>query len=163
MIREFRSTDDVEALTALLHRAYAVQAERGLRFSATHQSAEVTRLRIDKGHCFVWEEQGRVVGTICLYPPDPGNALDVYRDPLTWHFGQFGIEPEHKGKGFGKLLHQKVLEVALARGGRWMALDTASPAADLIAMYGRWGYREVARHSWGTTNYESVILRRALP
>ncbi len=163
MIREFRSTDDLEALTGLLHRAYSVQAGRGLRFTATHQSVEVTRLRIERGHCFVWEEGGRLVGTICLYPPDPENGQEVYRDPLTWHFGQFGVEPGGKGRGIGKQLHAKVLEEAYARGGRWMALDTAAPATDLIGMYGRWGYREVARHTWGTTNYESVILRRPLP
>lgn len=43
-----------------------------------------------------------------------------------------------------------------------MALDTAAPAADLVAMYGRWGYAEVARFRWSTVNYESVIMARRI-
>ncbi|MBC8039669.1 MAG: hypothetical protein H7Y06_03935 [Opitutaceae bacterium] len=34
-----------------------------------------------------------------------------------------------------------------------MPHDPASPTADLIAMYGRWGYAEVGRHRRDVTDY----------
>jgi hypothetical protein len=44
-----------------------------------------------------------------------------------------------------------------------MGLDTAAPAAHLIAWYERNGYRRVGRADWRPdVNYESVILSRRL-
>ena len=59
MIRELAPLDDVELLTEMLHRAYAPLAALGLRYSATHQSPEVTRRRLDKGYSLVAEVEGR--------------------------------------------------------------------------------------------------------
>jgi GNAT superfamily N-acetyltransferase len=161
-IRNFDAGDDVVALTQLLHRAYANQASKGLRFSATHQSPEVTQRRISRGYCFVLELDRRIIGTICLYPPDENSEVPEYRDPLTFNFGQYGIEPEFKGRGYGRLLHNFILAFAGEQGGEWMALDTAAPATDLVAMYIRWGYSEVTRCRWQMTNYESVIMKKPI-
>jgi len=161
-IRNFDAADDVGALTELLHRAYASQAAKGLRFFATHQSPEVTQRRISRGHCFVLELNCRIVGTITLYRPDGNSDVPEYRDPLTFNFGQYGVEPEFKGRGYGRLLHDFILDFAGAHGGEWMALDTAAPASDLVAMYTRWGYSEVTRYRWQVTNYESVVMRRKI-
>ena len=161
-IRNFVAGDDVVALTQLLHRAYASQAAKGLRFSATHQSPEVTQRRILGAYCFVLELDYRIVGTICLYGPDENSEVPEYRDPLTFNFGQYAVEPEFKGQGYGRLLHDHILDFAADQGGKWMALDTAAPASDLVAMYTRWGYSEVTRCRWQMTNYESIIMKRPI-
>ncbi|MBC8039676.1 MAG: GNAT family N-acetyltransferase [Opitutaceae bacterium] len=161
-LRRLRKDDDLVALTALLHRANRPLAERGRRFSATHQSPDVTARRVARGVCLVAIHEGGFIGTITIMPHDPASPTELYREPGIFHFGQFAVDPEWKGRGLGRRLHDAALEVARAAGGHAMLLDTASPAADLIAMYGRWGYAEVGRRRWEVTNYESVLMRRPL-
>ncbi len=48
----------------------------------------------------------------------------------------------------------------MATGAAEIALDTAVPAAHLIALYERRDYRIVDRYDWDETNYESVIMSR---
>jgi hypothetical protein len=73
-----------------------------LRFYATHQPPEVTAERIADGTCFVLEEDARLIGTITVYAAYAAYAeseVPCYREPGTFHFGQFGVEPECKGRG----------------------------------------------------------------
>lgn len=157
-IRLWREDDDVESMTALLHRAYAALAERGLRFTATHQAPEVTRRRLENGIAYVAEDAGRVVGTATLYRPEERWGVPLYREPGVWHFGQFGVEPEWKGHGIGRALHETLVARAREDGAEKMAMDTAAPAEELIATYRRWGYEVVDRIKFDSVNYESVIL-----
>lgn len=161
-IRVLAPDDDIVALTDMLHRAYAPLAARGLRYNATHQSPEVTVRRLSRGHALVAESDGRVVGTISVYPPDPSSQVAVYRDPHTYSFGQFAVDPEFKGRGIGRALHAAAVDHALSQGAHFLSLDTAAPAAELIATYERWGYVVVERTSWKSTNYESVLMRCSL-
>ena len=156
------ATDDIAGLTALLHRAYATQAARGLKFFASYQSPAVTADRIAKGTCFMAEIDGSVVGTICLYGPRAEPSVPQYCDPHTYHFGQYAVDPPCRGRGIGRALHDHILLHAASLGGRFMALDTAAPATDLIEMYARWGYVEIGRSAWSVTNYQSVIMRRPI-
>ena len=162
LIRTLKDDEDIGALTELLHRAYAALAAAGLRYTATHQTSEVTRLRLSRGHPFIAELDGRVVGTATCYPPDPENILSWYRDENAFHFGQFGVDPEYQGRGVGQALHQALIDHALGGGAHYLLLDTAAPAHDLIAMYHRWGYVVVDRFDYASTNYESVITRKRL-
>jgi GNAT superfamily N-acetyltransferase len=85
------------------------------------------------------------------------------REPHTWSFGQFAVAPEHKGKGFGKQIHDFALGYAAAHGCTKMALHTAQPAAALIAMYQSWGYALVGTCDWRPhTNFLSVLMSKPL-
>jgi GNAT superfamily N-acetyltransferase len=159
-IRDCRLPDDLPALTEMLHRAYAELAARGLRYLATHQTVEVTERRVKAGHCFIAEANGVILGTITVRKPNLEAQVPTYREAFT--FGQFGVDPTMRGKGIGRALHEKVLRFAKQNGGVAIALDTAAPAENLIALYSRWGYQEVARHRWDSTNYESVIMKKDL-
>jgi GNAT superfamily N-acetyltransferase len=161
-IRPITPQDDIVALTGLLHRAYAPLAARGLYFTATHQPPAETAQRLFKGHPLAAEVDGLIVGTITVYRPNISSKVATYRDPHTYMFGQFGVEPAHGGHGIGRALHQAGLDHALRHGARFMSLDTAEPATDLIATYTRWGYSIVERTQWKDVNYPSVIMRRPL-
>lgn len=161
-IRVITPDDDLVALTELLHRAYAPLGARGLRYVATHQTPDVTAKRLFTGHPLAAELDGRIIGTITVHPPNVESRALTYRDPHTLNFGQFAVEPSFGGRGIGRRLHQAALEHAVAQGARFMALDTAEPATDLIATYGRWGYAIVERVQWRSTNYPSVVMRRPL-
>jgi GNAT superfamily N-acetyltransferase len=159
MIREFTSSDDIEALTHLLHRAYSIHATRGIRFFASHQSPNDTANRISKGRCFILEEKNQLIGTVTIYGFNKKAEVECYRNKGTFHFSQFAVDPDYKGRGYGRILHSKIIEYALSLGGSALAIDTASPATDLVAMYKRWGYEEVGRHRWSATNYESIVMK----
>ena len=132
-IRVFQPADDLLALTELLHAAYRPLAESGLYFLATHQTPDVTTRRIARGTCLIAEGEGRLMGTITSIPSSPDHPLPLYREQGLFHFGQFGVHPDFKGRGLGRRLHQAILELARNEGGKIMALDTAASAV-LLAL-----------------------------
>ena len=161
--REVSAADDLAALTQLIRSAYAPHAASGLRYWATHQSTEDTAKRLASGHGFVGALNGRVVATVTLRRTEPDSQVELLREPHTWSFGQFAVAPEHKGKGFGKRIHDFALSYAAAHGCSKMALHTAQPAAALIAMYQSWGYELVGTCDWRPhTNYLSVLMSKQL-
>lgn len=161
-IRTLHPEDDLAALTALLHRAYADLAGRGLRYLATHQSVDVTRQRIARGEALVATIGSDVVGTVTWYAPDPANK-GWYGQPGVASFGQFGVEPRLRGLGIGRALVDEVVRRASAIGAHEIACDTAEPATDLIAMYEAWGFRIVGTTDYRPeTNYRSVVLSKPL-
>jgi len=161
-IRPLADADSISALTALLHRAYAELGAQGLRFTAVDQSEHKTRARIATGRCFVATLDGAVVGTILYYPPNPEAPAEYYRRPGVAVFGQFGVEPAHRGKRIGSAMLAHVEALARADGATELALDTAEDAKALVAMYTKMGFRIVGYDNWIVTNYRSVIMSKAL-
>lgn len=163
LIRELAPDDNMELLTQLVHAAYAPQAARGLRYWGTHQTVADTASRFASGHGLVAEFNGEYAGTITVRPSQPESPVALYREPGTWSISQFAVAPSFKGRGLGKALHEAAVSHALRKGGMTMALDTAAPAAGLIAMYRTWGYQLVGQHDWRPhTNYVSVVMSRCL-
>lgn len=162
-IRPFHREDDLERITEVIHRGYAVLAINGLRFWGTHQSPADTLERLNKGAGFLAILEGEIVGTITIRPPDPESEVEFYRHATTWIVNQFAVIPEHAGRGIGSALHNYALEHAMQQGATRVALDTANGAEHLIAMYKRWGYAVVGTCDWRPfTNYESVVMMRTL-
>ena len=58
LIRLVRADENLVALTALIQRAYAPHAAKGLRYWGTHQSAADTATRLASGQGFVAEIEG---------------------------------------------------------------------------------------------------------
>lgn len=161
-IRPWHASDSVEDLTELLHRAYAGLAAMGLRFWATHQSAEVTRNRIAQGECLVATIDGRICGTIVYRNPLQTNGCPWYDRPDVASFGQFGVEPDLQRHGIGRLLLAEVERRAAAAGVAELALDTAEPASHLVRWYTSLGYRFIEHAQWRQTNYRSLVLSKSL-
>lgn len=161
-IRPWQESDSIADMTALLHRAYAGLAAMGLRFMATHQSAEVTAARIAEGQCFVAMLNDRICGTILFKTADQTKGCPWYDQEGIASFAQFGVEPEMQAHGLGRQLITFVERQAFASGARELALDTAEPATHLVGWYGRLGYRTVGHQQWSHTNYRSVLLSKLL-
>ena len=161
-IRAWQPTDDVDVITELLHRAYAPLAQAGLRYLATHQSAEVTRERLTSGHPLVALREGTIVGTATLYPPDAASPCELYRQPGVYCFGQFAVSPELQRGGIGRQLIEHLEAVARQQGATELALDTAEGAVHLVEWYRRLGFRPVQYVDWEVTNYRSVVMSKTL-
>lgn len=156
------ASDDVVALTGLLHRAYAGLLQMGLRFTATSQPPETTQERLEAGECFLLEVGGTVVGTVTLsFPVERWEGDPPYYSlPGVALLSQFGIEPGLQGKGLGRAMLDFALDWCRAKGAAELALDTSDEAIHLVGMYERWGFMVVARHRYAYVNYASVVMSR---
>ena len=167
-IRPLAARDSLDALTALLHRAYAPLAAAGMNFTAATQTVDVTARRIAEGRCFVAVVEGRLVGTVTVCGPYSDEAapwaasVPWFRDRDTAHFHQFAVDPSVQRQGLGRRLVAACERWALAHGFHRMALDTAEPAAPLRALYSQLGYALVGQVQWDGKTYRSVIMQKPL-
>ena len=167
-LRPLAPSDSLEALTALLHRAYARLGAMGLNYTAVDQSVETTRVRFASGQGFVIEEGDALAGCVVAAGP-----FDVVKNPGTrrspWylrrdvaHLHQLAVDPAQQGQRLGDQLVAACEAWARERGFRAIALDTAEPAHHLRARYARMGYTEVDHVQWDGKRYRSLILVKPL-
>ena len=167
-LRRLAARDSLDAITELLHRAYAPLAERGLNFTAATQDVATTQRRIAEGQCFVAEQAGRIVGTVTACGPYDLNTarwaapVKAFRDRDTAHFHQFAVEPGMQRRGIGRRLVAACEQWARERGYKRLALDTAEGATELRALYRHLGYVDTDRVQWAGKTYGSVIMDKAL-
>jgi uncharacterized damage-inducible protein DinB/GNAT superfamily N-acetyltransferase len=167
-LRRLAARDSLDALTELLHRAYAPLVERGMNFTAATQDVATTQRRIAEGQCFVAEQRGRIVGTVTVCGPYDVNTarwaapVKAFRDRDTAHFHQFAVEPGMQRRGIGRRLVAACEQWARERGYKRLALDTAEGATELRALYRHLGYIDADRVQWAGKTYASVIMDKAL-
>lgn len=166
--RLLRPTDDIVAITDMLHSAYAPLAAAGLHYLASHQTPDVTRQRMSKGDTIVAVLDSEIIGVITLATAQNTGGSPFYDRPGVARFGQFAVTPEWQGSGIGMHLIELVEDLARERGVSVLALDTSEHAARLIELYSAKGYRFVEFVRWSDVNYRSVVMakeihRRDLP
>ncbi len=161
-IRRYTSDDDVPALTALLHRAYAQLAQMGWKFKAVDQTDDVTRQRMATGECYVAVAEGVLVGTVLYIPPQRTRGTPWLDRSDVAGLHQLGVEPCLQGSGLGTRLMEYAEARAAACGAKEIALDTAEPAAHLRKWYASRGYRPIEFAQWAHTNYRSIVMSKAL-
>ena len=152
--------DDLEAITTMLHEAYARLAEAGMRFFASHQDKSATQRRVSRGETIVALDGDRIVGIVTLADAAATCGTPFYDRPNVASFGQFAVHPIHQGLGIGSRLLEMVEARASEKGLRELALDTSERATELIAMYRAKGFRFIEYAQWKDTNYRSVILAK---
>lgn len=167
-LRPLQASDSIEALTALLHRAYAPLGAMGLNYTAVDQSVETTHRRVRGAHCLVAEQGGVIVGTVVVQgPQDAGETPDAracawYLRRDLAHLHQLGVEPSAQGRGIGNALIEACERWAREQGFRAIALDTAMPAMHLRQRYAALGYAEVGDVQWRGKRYRTVIMVKPL-
>lgn len=161
-IRPLADADSLEELTDLLHRAYKVLADMGLKYLATHQDVEMTRQRAERGRCFVAEHEDRLIGTVTYFSSSQGTRLPHAGSPDAGHFGQMAVEPDLQGNGLGARIVAFVEDLARSEGKTELALDTAETATHLIEWYIQLGFRITGYVQWDVTNYRSVVMSKTL-
>ena len=168
-IRLWQPGDNLDALTALLHRAYAPLAAAGMNFTAATQTVAMTAQRMHGAHTWVAvQADGTLLGTITAAGPFDPNAQG-WAHALPWfyrqdvaHFHQYAVDPGCQGQGIGAALLQAAEAWAQAAGHRAMLLDTAEPATALRQRYARAGYVDIASAQWQGKAYRSVVMVKPL-
>lgn len=164
-IVQFKQEDHshlIDELTDLLHSAYKPLAKEGMRYLATHQTADVTLDRLKKGDSFLGFIDGKLIATITLIIDNTNAPSGWYSKPGVFVFSQFAVHPKFQGSGLGSTLMDFIEKYAKEAGANEIALDTSENAHHLIEMYKKRGYRFVEYADWEVTNYRSVILSRTL-
>jgi GNAT superfamily N-acetyltransferase len=134
------SVPDVEAIVALVESAYRGPSSRAgwtteadlLEGQRTDVAAVGDVVSGQRGGILLAEEHGRLVGC-CQLERRGGSAA---------YFGMFAVTPQQQGRGLGR----RILTYAerLARdewGATRMSMTVIRQRSDLIAWYGRLGYR----------------------
>lgn len=164
-IRMLAVRDSLQALTDLLHRAYAPLAARGMNFAAATQSVEVTAQRAARGQCFVAVRNRMIVGTANVCGPEDSSEqppVPWFSERNTAHVHQLAVAPEVRRLGVGARLVQRCEGWARDNGYRSMVAGAALGAQEMLSMFRRLGYNEVAQAQGPDLAYRSVILRKSL-
>lgn len=161
-LRDLEPEDSIEALTALLHRAYAALGAMGLNYTAVDQTPDVTARRIAQGHCFIATWSGSLAGTILVKRTHTQSECAYFTRPGVASAHQFAVEPSLQGHGIGRALLTRAEQWAVAQGLQELALDTAEPAKHLIHLYQRLGYGLVDTVQWHGKVYRSVVLSKVI-
>lgn len=165
VVRRLQPDDNISAITALLHRAYAKQVRMGLRPLAARQDDEVTRRRCASGECYLAFHPDRPVapvGVIILNEREPDEGPGWFMRPGVASFSQLAVDPDAQGAGVGRLLLAEVEARAAALGNAELGLSMAEPDDGLRDFYKRRGYRIVGTWQWPYTNYVSLIMSKTL-
>jgi GNAT superfamily N-acetyltransferase len=157
-IRLLNHSDDLHALTQMLHRAYAALDALGLNYTAVDQTVETTAKRNAQGQCFVAEIGGKVVGTIVYTARMNPCVCEEFTRMASIH--QFAVDPPFQGSGVGKALLAHCEQLAQNAGEAQLALDTAEPATHLVQTYTRWGYQRIGLVQWPGKRYRSLIMAK---
>lgn len=162
LIRTLQPDDSLTDLTRLLHRGYARLGAMGLNYTAVDQPVETTAARIRGGTCFLAFWEGALAGTVLAKPTDPGSECEHFSRPGVASLRQLAVDPELQGRGIGQALVAACERWAREAGFHELAPDTAEPAAHLVALYRRLGFREVGRVQWPGKVYRSVVMSKPL-
>ncbi len=165
-VRLLLSSDSMEELTLLLHRAYRAQVEMGLQPLAGRQDAATTRKRTSNGECYLAIQTTpagpKIVGTILFHEVEDAKGPPWFQQKHVDSFSQFAVDPEIQGKGIGQMLLDTVERRAAECGARELGLSMAEPDTVLMQYYLRRGYRFIEHWQWPYTNYRSAILSKPL-
>jgi uncharacterized damage-inducible protein DinB/GNAT superfamily N-acetyltransferase len=167
-IRLLAARDSLDALTGLLHRAYAPLAAQGLHVAAATQTVATTQQRIAEGQCFVAEQRGRIVGTITVCGPadlhtaSSGAGVPAFRNRDTAHFHQFAVAPHLQRQGLGRRLVAACEQWARERGYKRLSLEAAESASALRGLCRSLGYVDVAPARQGDAGPHSAVMEKPL-
>lgn len=165
IFRPVSKEDDLEEITNMIRTAYKVLADKGFRYWGTFQSVEDTASRFSKGHGYIAEEEGKILGTITLNEKHTGwEETPWYDREEVCYFSQFAVWPEYQGTGLGSEMMNFVEKKARELGFKEISLDTCEDASSLISYYEKRGYRFVEHVQWDPeiVNYRSVVMSKSI-
>jgi len=88
-----------------------------------------------EGRLLLAEYEGQVVGCVALHKLEPGIC----------EMKRLYLRPQARGKGFGRILADRIITEARHIGYPRIRLDTVEPVMkDAVAMYRKLGFKEIA-------------------
>ncbi|MGU7769896.1 GNAT family N-acetyltransferase [Burkholderia sp. MR1-5-21] len=151
-------SDSYDALTALLHRAFAPLGALGFNCPGVDQPAATTREHALTSECFVALGNDHMVATLTMRTHDPDSPCDPYRSRRVATLGQLAVDPVWQDRGIGRALLAFAEQRAAARSATHLALDAPHAAIRLVDFYVRKGFQLIDVMRFAGHNYDSAIL-----
>jgi len=75
------------------------------------------------------------------------------------HITTLAVDPHRRREGIGSRLLMALVDAALARGARWLTLEVRPSNVDALALYRKFGLRDVAlRRRYYSDNGEDAVV-----
>lgn len=144
------TNQDAAEVRALI---FGVLAEYGLCGDPTGTDADLDDIEtsyIGRGGLFdvLLGDDGRIVGTVGLYPLEHG----------VCELRKMYLRAETRGQGLGRRLLDHALDRARALGFRRVVLETNSKLVEAIGLYTRYGFQPVAHDHLASRCDQSYAL-----
>lgn len=151
--------DSLDGLADLASRAFLASP---LFSGIDEERYTVSKIRasFSGGRPLVAVEDGKPVGTVTLFPPEPGSACEAFK--TSPHLGLMAVDPAAGNRGVGTRLIEAVEELAQSTGFSTLALSVTSRGDELIHFYESRGYDRVGEHRWPGATGPSVIMVKTL-
>ena len=133
----------VEAVTLAAYEQYASVLPAPL-WTAYRENILATLAEAAPGVVLVAETEGRVVGSVLLYPV--GSSMIEPGTGREWRIGEpevrlLAVPPVGRGRGVGRLLMEECIRRTRAAGTATMTLHTTDMMKVAMALYERMGFR----------------------
>ena len=102
---------------------------------------------------YLASESGDVIGVVVLFPVDKDTA----------EVKNLAVRPEHQGKGIGKWLLKKIIDVARKQHFIRLIIGTANSSLHQLALYQKLGFRVYSvRQDFFVENYPEPIIENGM-
>lgn len=171
---------DVSAVTKLIHDAFEVWKEQGLRLGPMFQTDEETRRHLLSGGIVARNSAGEIVGTFSLdvgeasLLPDGNVSFREGSDSPTAYlasgagvrlpaggllvFKKAAVRRDLAGSGLGRRLYGLAERTGRDDGYAGMALETVKEAAWLYEWYLRLGFKPVGSYRYPGSDVDTVLM-----
>lgn len=157
VVRDARAEEReaVRALTMEAYREYASVMEPAA-WAGLEQTLRTALLMEAPAEWIVAERDGRIVGSVMLYPP----AADAYAGAAArarWpELRLLAVAPEGRGQGVGQALVDECVRRARRMGAAELGLHTSRSMAAARRMYQRMGFVRAPEHDFQPEGAELV-------
>lgn len=136
-----RDMDEVRRVSLAAHREYAEVLEPTAWEKLEGGVSNVAALA-EGGEVIVAESEGGIVGSVVYFPPG-SSSLGIF-EPGWAAIRMLSVDPDHRGRGLGRLLSEECARRARTDCAERVALHTGEQMAAARRLYGRIGF-EVLR------------------
>lgn len=154
--------DSIEALTALIRRAYAPIGQRGINYTAVDQTLEETARRATAGVCLLACDDAEIIGTLALRGPRAASQCAYLTQPHVAYISQLAVAPERQGEGVMRALVEAAVSIAREDGFKELVGDIAEPMTLTLDWFCRNGFEPFDEIAWPGKTYRSVLIRMRL-
>lgn len=156
-IRDARpiDSDAVRALTLAAYAEYATVMTPG-SWSGLERAVHLALNSAQHGRCIVMEHDGRLVGSVFLYPPS-ADAYGGAGHRVPWpELRLLAVSAHARGMGVGQMLVEECIQRASSDGARAIGLHTSESMGGAMRLYTRFGFSRVPEYDFQPEGAELV-------
>lgn len=159
---------DLQAVCALYCAACEAMAQSSLdiwHWGEYPSEAIITR-DIDNGWCYLWEEDGAMLGAVCVNETQPADHAGIawLYPGRAGHFQRVAVAPLAQGRGIARKMLSATEDVLRSRGCQVIHGDVFSRNERALRLYARLGMRHAGTFpvDWSDTPGHAIALEKQL-